>query len=184
MKRETVDLSSFPDLVVIYLGMRVRTLAGIRTILGFGPRISRSAQARPEGLLLHEGLIYSLFPPHVGMRQVWRDFDSLERWTRSEPHADWWRQYLRNSGGTGFWHETYRMRGGIEAVYIDLPKPVGLMNVAPIRPARGAMFSARGRLDLPVKAVAKPPVEEQELYSAYRGSAASSGGPASDSSPP
>ena len=165
VRRETVDLSSFPDLIVIYLGMRVRTLEGIKTILGFGPRISRSAEARPDGLLLHETLVYSLFPPHVGMRQVWRDFESLERWTRSKPHADWWRQYLRNSGGTGFWHETYRMRGGIEAVYIDLPQPVGLMNVAPIRPARGQMFSARGRLDLPREAAARPEVAEEELYS-------------------
>ena len=165
VKRETVDLSGFPDLVVIFLGMRVRTLPGLKTILGFGPRISSSAQAQPDGLLLHEPLIYSLFPPHVGMRQVWRDFESLERWTRSTPHADWWRQYLRDTGGTGFWHETYRMRGGIEAVYIDLPKPVGLMNVAPIRPARGPMFSARGRLDLPITSAAKPAVEESELYS-------------------
>jgi hypothetical protein len=35
--RKTVDLSAYPDLVVIYLGMRVRTLAGIKTRLGLGP---------------------------------------------------------------------------------------------------------------------------------------------------
>ncbi|HBZ68804.1 MAG TPA: DUF4188 domain-containing protein [Deltaproteobacteria bacterium] len=164
VRRETVDLSNFPDLVVIYLGMRVRKPSGIKTILGFGPRISRSVEARPDGLLLHESLVYSLFPPHVGMRQVWRDFESLERWTRSKPHADWWRQYLRNSGGTSFWHETYRMRGGIEAVYIDLPKPVGLMNLAPIRPARGHLFSARGRLHLSGEGVPRPAVAEEDLY--------------------
>jgi|GEM_PF-3127539 len=70
VKRETVDLSSFSDLVVVCLGMRVRALAGIKTILGFGPRISRSAEARPDALLLHEALVYSLLPPQVGMRQV------------------------------------------------------------------------------------------------------------------
>ncbi len=48
-KRETVDLSNFSDLVVIYLGMRVRTLSGIKTPLGFGPRISPSVEARPDG---------------------------------------------------------------------------------------------------------------------------------------
>ena len=46
------------------------------------------------------------------MRQYWRDFQSLEAWTRSEPHRVWWKNFLRNSGGTGFWHETYFLRGG------------------------------------------------------------------------
>jgi hypothetical protein len=35
--RRTVDLSGYPDLVVIYLGMRVNTLAGLKTLIGFGP---------------------------------------------------------------------------------------------------------------------------------------------------
>jgi pimeloyl-ACP methyl ester carboxylesterase len=39
------------------------------------------------------------------MRQYWRDFDSLERWARSLPHKAWWQEFLRDSGGTGFWHE-------------------------------------------------------------------------------
>jgi hypothetical protein len=65
-----VDLSGFPDLVVIYLGMRVNRLTGIKTLLGFGPRISSSAAAQPEGLLVHETIVYSLFPPHVGMRHT------------------------------------------------------------------------------------------------------------------
>jgi len=47
--RRTVDLSGFPDLVVIYLGMRVNRLTGIKTLLGFGPRISSSAAAHPTG---------------------------------------------------------------------------------------------------------------------------------------
>jgi hypothetical protein len=38
VNRQTVDLSSFPDLVVIYLGMRVNRLTGLKTLLGFGPR--------------------------------------------------------------------------------------------------------------------------------------------------
>lgn len=46
----------------------------------------RQVRAHPDGLLLHENLIWSLFPPHVGMRQYWRDLASLESWTRSEPH--------------------------------------------------------------------------------------------------
>ena len=77
VERRTVNLSAYPDLVVIYLGMRVNRIAGIKTLLGFGPKISSSAAARPDGLLRHETVIYSLFPMHVGMRQYWRDANSL-----------------------------------------------------------------------------------------------------------
>ena len=37
VERRTVDLSGYPDLVVIYLGMRVNTWKGLRTLLGLGP---------------------------------------------------------------------------------------------------------------------------------------------------
>jgi hypothetical protein len=148
VQRLTVDLSEYPDLVVIYLGMRVRTWAGIKTLFGFGPKISNSVAQKPDGLLLHENVLFSLFPPHAGMRQYWRDFDSLERWARSKPHQTWWQEFVKNSGGTGFWHETYFMRGGMEAIYDDVYKEIGFAAFAPMQPARGAMFSARRRLHL------------------------------------
>ena len=47
VERRTVNLSAYPDLVVIYLGMRVNRIAGIKTLLGFGPKISSSAAAQP-----------------------------------------------------------------------------------------------------------------------------------------
>ena len=75
--RRTVNLSAYPDLVVIYLGMRVNRITGIKTLLGFGPKISSSVEAEPAGLLRHETMIYSLYPMHLGMRQYWRDPDSL-----------------------------------------------------------------------------------------------------------
>jgi len=65
--RTTADLSSYPDLVVIYLGMRVNSLKGLATLMSFGPRIRKSVQEQPDGLLLHENLLFSLFPPHAGM---------------------------------------------------------------------------------------------------------------------
>lgn len=148
VNRRTVDLSQYPNLVVIYLGMRVNALKGFKTLFGFGPKISGSVAANPDGLLLHEPVVYSLFPLHVGMRQYWRDFDSLEKWSRSEPHRVWWQNFLKDSGGTGFWHETYFMRGGIEAVYDDIPSPIGMMRFAPVVAARGPMFSSRQRLRL------------------------------------
>ncbi len=160
--RQTVDLSAYPDLVVIYLGMKVRSLRGIKTLLTFGPRISRAVADQPEGLLLHEPLFFSLFPPHAGMRQYWRDFESLERWARSLPHQHWWREFLRDSGGTGFWHETYFMRGGMEAIYDDLDAKLGFSQFAPTQPARGPMFDARRRLGLKGESPLQPPVEEDQ----------------------
>ncbi|WP_227982915.1 monooxygenase family protein [Nocardia spumae] len=145
VNRLTADLSGYPDLVVIYLGMRVRTPRGVLRLLGLGPKLYRSHRDRPDGLLLHEDVIWSLFPPHWGARQYWRDLDSLERWTRSAPHRDWWQRFLRDSGGTGFWHEAYFLRGGIDTMYDDMTNPTGLGAFAPTRPMRGPLFGARGR---------------------------------------
>jgi hypothetical protein len=162
--RRTVDLSAYPDLVVIYLGMRVNTLTGLKTLAGFGPKISSSVSARPDGLLLHENMLFSMFPPHAGMRQYWSSFDALERWARSEPHRQWWQAFVRDSGGTGFWHEAYFMRGGMEAVYDDMVQATGFLKFAPAHPARGRMFSARDRGRQPGSAAAAPPVSESDLY--------------------
>jgi len=164
VNRQTVDLSGYPDLVVIYLGMRVNALTGIKTVLGFGPKISTAVSAKPDGLLLHEPIIYSVFPMHAGMRQYWRDYESLERWSRSEPHTLWWKQFLRDSGGTGFWHETYFMRGGMEAIYDDVPKRIVFAVFAPVSAARGPMFSARTRAKLEGDATRQAPFGESDLY--------------------
>lgn len=160
--RRTVDLSKYPELVVIYLGMRVNRLTGIKTLMGFGPGISASAAAQPDGLLLHETMLYSLFPPHFGMRQYWRDMDSLLSWSRSDPHRQWWKTFLKNSGGTGFWHETYMMNGGMEAVYDDMSLPVGFLKFAPVIPARGPMFSAAARAHKAARADSV--LSESDLY--------------------
>jgi Domain of unknown function (DUF4188) len=139
--RQTVDLAPYPDLVVVYLGMRVNVLTGIKTLLGFGPKIEGSVASKPDGLLLHENMIYSLFPPHVGMRQYWRDFESLERWTHADPHRTWWKQFLQDTGGTSFWHELYSVRGGFESVYIDVEKPIGFLRFANPVAAKAGLFS-------------------------------------------
>ena len=162
----TVNLSADPDLVVIYLGMRVRTFPGIKTLLGLGPQIDKAGAGRPDGLLHHENnIIFRLYPLHLGMRWYWRDFGSMERWTRSEPHRQWWQRFMRDSGGTGFWHEVYLMRGGMEGVYADLNlPPVGFQGFAPSLPARGGMFSARQRLRLAGETPAQPSgVAESDL---------------------
>ena len=99
---------------------------------------------------------------HAGMRQHWRDMDSLLKWTRSDPHRQWWKTFLRDSGGTGFWHETYTMRGGMEAIYDDVAPKIGFMSFAPIVPARGSMFTAAHRSNRGENL--EPVVSEQDLY--------------------
>jgi hypothetical protein len=129
VNRQTVDLSSYPNLVVIYLGMRVNRLTGLKTLLGFGPKIADSVAAKPDGLLQHENFVFSLFPPHVG---------------------------------TGFWHETYLMQGGMEAIYDDIPAPIGFMTFAPTQIARGPMFGAAHRAGKAHDV--EPLVSEEDLY--------------------
>jgi len=51
-ERQTVDLTAYPDLVVVYLGMRVRRPRGVLRLFGLGPQIQKSWKARPDGLLL------------------------------------------------------------------------------------------------------------------------------------
>src|SRR6267143_380017 len=79
--------------------------AGSRTLIGFRPKISAAIDPKAEGLPLHECLIDSLFPIHPGMRQYRRVFQFLENWARSLPLQQWWKDFLQDSGGTGFGHE-------------------------------------------------------------------------------
>ena len=150
VRRQSVDLSDFPDLVVVVLGLRVRRLRGLASLLGIGRGLTSIRKTPPEGLLADEQFLFGL--NHIGIRQYWRDLDCLERFTRSEPHKAWWRDFLHDSGGTGFWHESYSARGGIEGIYINMPGPVGLGRFAPARTPVGPFMSARGRLRAEVAA--------------------------------
>ena len=51
-------MSSYPDIVVIYLGMRVNAPRGGRTLTSFVPKIRQSVEEQPDGLLLHEDLLF------------------------------------------------------------------------------------------------------------------------------
>jgi hypothetical protein len=52
----------------------------------------------------------------------------------------------------------------MEAVYDDMKTPVGLLRFAPVKVARGAMFSARDRLKVEGGASVTSVVEEGEFY--------------------
>jgi hypothetical protein len=143
-ERQTVDLSAYPDMLVIYLGMRARNLRGVRAIVRLGPAIAKSVEAKPDGLLRHDSMTYSMLPLHVGMRQYWRDVESMIAWSATLPHKDWWSSFLKDSEGTTFWHETYFVRGGFEAIYDDLPagkRDFGLASFADLVPAVGSTFA-------------------------------------------
>jgi len=142
-QRRSVDLSAYPDLIVVILGFRVRRLRGIATLLGIGRGLDAIRRDPPEGLLADEQFLFGL--NHIGIRQYWRDLESLEAFTRSEPHARWWRDFLKDSGGAGFWHESYSARG-MEAIYIDMPAPMGFGRFAPEMKPVGPFLSARQRL--------------------------------------
>lgn len=142
VRRRVPDFSDYPGLIVIMLGMQVRTSYGVKTLLGFAKPIDMAGAGRPDGLLHFDNrIIFNLYPMHIGMRWYWRDMDSLETWAQSEPHRIWWRDFQRDSRGTGFWHETYHMRGGMEAVYVDMHRPVGFSGFMPMVPAHGTMAS-------------------------------------------
>jgi hypothetical protein len=152
--RTTADLSDYPDLVVIYLGMRVEEPRGLETLKALRPQIDAAVADGPDGLLLHERLLYSEEPLHTGMRQYWRDFASLEAWTLELPHKDWWSRYLRDRGGTSFWHETYFRRGGFESVYVDVNVPLGFAAFAPTERPVGPMLGSRARVEADRSSVA------------------------------
>ncbi len=144
INRRSVDLSAYPDLVMIMLGFRVRGWRGLLALRAIGPGLAQIARAAPDGLLAQERMFFSL--NHFGFRQYWRDIDALERFTRSEPHAGWWRNMRALSASAGFWHETYHARGGVEALYVAMPAPVGLQHFAPERQPVGPFLSARARV--------------------------------------
>ena len=142
--RRSVDLSGYPDLVVIYLGYRATNLKGAGDLLRIGRGLRSLQKTPPAGLLSHENLWFGFM--HPGFRQYWRDFDSLEAFTKAPQHAAWWRGFARSAGGGGIWHETYRLRGGMEAIYAGIP-PIGLASFAPERAPTGGFNSARQRVE-------------------------------------
>ncbi len=142
--RVSVDLAAFPDLTIVYLGFYVTTWRGLAAMLGLGGQINAVARDKPDGLLAHESIFYGF--RHIGMRQYWRDFDSLEAFTRSDPHKTWWRDFSRTYKGAGIWHETYRRSGGVEGIYSGMPQPVGLASFAAAQAPDGPRLTSRGRL--------------------------------------
>ena len=63
--RRTIDLSAYPDLVVIYLGMRVNALQGLKTLIGFGLAYLIDRKFRGHGFWTTLILIPMMLSPAV-----------------------------------------------------------------------------------------------------------------------
>lgn len=153
VKRTTVDLSTYPDLVMVLLGFRISRLKGVPALVRIGRGLGQVISNPPDGLLRHDAMLLSW--NHLGMKQYWRDLDSLGRFTRSSPHSGWWREFMADTHGCGFWHEAYSARGGVEAIYVGMNTPVGLATFAPACQPEGLLLSSNGRLNADISARTK-----------------------------
>ncbi|WP_062110925.1 monooxygenase family protein [Aureimonas sp. AU40] len=142
--RQTVDLSAHPDLVLVLLGFQVRGWRGVPALMRIGRGLRSLRDQPPEGLLWDQQFLYGW--NHVGIRQYWRDPDSLERFTRAAPHSLWWRDFSRDAQTCGFWHEAYHAKGGVEGIYVNLDRPGGLAGFAPERAPTGPFMTGGDRL--------------------------------------
>jgi Domain of unknown function (DUF4188) len=91
--------------------LRVRKWLPVVTAM---PRMMKVLGQHPElGCLGSQGW----FGRTTLLLQYWRDFESLNRFSRDKelPHLEPWRQFnraVRDSGDVGIWHETFRVRAG------------------------------------------------------------------------
>jgi hypothetical protein len=170
-ERVSVDLSDYPDLIVIYLGMQPLSPRGLWTVIRTANDVRKMLHDKPDGLLRHENTLtlngfFSLSWSY-GFREYWRSFDDLERWARESVHAEWWRKMVHDTGGTMIWHETYAMQGGIDAIWGSTSRVenLGLAQFAPVIQAKGSSYSARKRLQREHQAETIPaPYTEKQLY--------------------
>lgn len=136
IERLTPDFSKHPNLVVMILGMKAISFKGLMTIVSMLLRqvVTKAAEQQPDGLLYAQNtILFSLRPFHIGLRWYWRDEESLMAWSKSKPHAFWWSSFSKDTRGTCFWHETYFMQGGMEAMYVNLDIRTGLQSFLPMQ---------------------------------------------------
>ena len=125
-------------------GMQVNTFFGIKThVWVWSPTSPRRSPAKPDGLLPHEPVFVRCSRSTSACGSTGGTLSRSKNGHTPDRTSAGGRSFFADSGGTGFWHETYFMRGGIEAIYDDMPKPIGLSQFAPVVDARGPMFSAR-----------------------------------------
>jgi hypothetical protein len=166
VNRRTVDLSGYPNLVVIYSGMRVNTLTGLKTLLGFGPQISKSVEAPPRWITAAREFVVVVTPPHTwgcaniggtlnllnlghapnltghGGRSFCETLEALVSGTKPTSGAGAWKRSMTT------WLKT--------SAFFALPR---------CTQPQGRMFSARSRARQPGEPSTPVPVSEEEFYS-------------------
>ena len=114
------------------------------------------------GCCLHENLVWFLFLRTSGCGSIG---GTLTTWSVGHVPilTGGGGNTFRDTGGTGFWHETHCMRGGMEAVYNDILQEIGFWWFAPVQAAKGALFTARSRAGRAGESTLPPAVTEQRI---------------------
>ena len=141
---------SVSELCLIRLGIQIRKWTAFRFALGLSRAIDVSAieAIRDQvGLLHSEQFRFNLH--HHGVLQYWQSFETLEAWSHSAPHAEWWRMAvdrMRTKGDLGIYHETYLVPGAqVESISMNCV-PAGLGAFGPTFDAVGPRTTSRDRL--------------------------------------
>jgi len=140
-------------LVVFLIGMRINHVHKIGKWLPVAramPRMLAELRAEPaSGFLGSEYLLGG--PRTLVALQYWRDFDSLEAYSRARDREHWpawvaFNKAVGSDGTVGIFHETYAVpRGASETIYANMP-PFGLGRLAGLVPAAGSRSAARARM--------------------------------------
>jgi hypothetical protein len=139
------------DFVLFLIGMRFNRLLRIGSwlpVVRAMPAMQRELAQQPELGCLG---VHNWFGRVTLSVQYWRDFESLEAYSRAPSHAHLpaWRQFnrtVRDNGDVGIWHETYQVsRGAVEAIYGNMPR-FGLAAAFDHMPVRQVGQSAGRRI--------------------------------------
>ena len=141
---------SIAELALARIGLIARRWSArgaVRSLAKAAERAATEAKVAGAGLLHAER--FAAGTGHVVLLQYWRDYESMEAWTRRPPHSEWWRSAvdrMRRKGDLGVYHESFLVpRANVESIYLDSP-PVGLMAFGDLDDANGPRTAARDRL--------------------------------------
>lgn len=141
----------------IDFGMEAWTWGGLKLIVELVPQINAFVGGKPVGLIHHGGFRknHLRLPPfafpfrvEVGFTQFWTSFEDFKNAAHTPTHLGWCKRF--QDPKTGFYHETYEV---IEAVYVNMPRRVGMGAFLELVPANGALARARGRYEARRKVV-------------------------------
>jgi hypothetical protein len=137
--------------VRIDFGMEAWNWEWLKLMLVLVPQINTFVESKPLGLIHHGGFRrrYLRLPPftfpfrvEIGFTQFWMSFEDFKNAARTPTHLEWCKHF--QDPKTGFYHEAYEV---IEAVYVNMPRRVGVGAFLELVPANGVLASATGRCE-------------------------------------